>query len=162
LSFLDLGIGNSLINRVAAASATGNTTVLRQTIARGLLLLSAIGLVVGAALLLLLVWIPLERLIKVGSTRAAEAAARASKLLILLYAASIPLSGVSRVFQGLQRAWLSHVARGVGSILSVVLVYFLAKVQASPTGLLLATYGVQVFMPLVLVVVLWRERLFGS
>jgi O-antigen/teichoic acid export membrane protein len=162
LSFLDLGIGNSLVNRVAAASATGDPAALRRTIARGLTLLSVVGLVIGSALFLLLGWIPMERLIKVGSAQAAQDVSQAAVLFVFLYSASIPLNGISRVFQGLQRAWLSHVARGCGSMVSVVLVLFLAKARASPADLLLATYGVQVFMPLVLAFVLWRENLVGS
>src|SRR5437879_5520509 len=39
LSFLDLGIGNALINHVASASAANDPPRLRQAISRGLLLL---------------------------------------------------------------------------------------------------------------------------
>lgn len=162
LSFLDLGVGNGLINRVASVSAMGEPATLRRTITRGLLLLSVIALAMTAILLLLLRWLPLERLIKVGSVQAAEDISQATRAFVFLFCASIPLSGISRVFQGLQRAWLSHVAKACASLVSVVLVYILARGQASPSHLLLATYGVQVLTPLALLPVLWRENLIGD
>lgn len=162
LSFLDLGVGNGLINRVARASATDDPGALRRTITRGLLLLTIIALAMMVILFLLLRWMPLERLIKVSSAQAAEDIAQAATVFVFLYCASIPLNGISRVFQGLQRAWLSHVARGCASIISVALVYILARAEASPRDLLLATYGVQVLVPLALLPILWRENLFGG
>ena len=162
LSFLDLGVGNALINHVATAKAADNSRELRRVITRGLLLLSAIGLTVGIILVPVTYWLPLDRVIKVTGSLAAEEAKQTLGIFVLLFSASIPLNGVQRVFQGLQRAWQAHLVKGLGSVLSVGLVIALAQRQAGPSTLLLATYGVQVFMLFALLAVLFRERLIGK
>jgi O-antigen/teichoic acid export membrane protein len=161
LSFLDLGVGNALINHVATAKATGNSLQLRRVITHGLLLLSAIGLTIGILLISGIYWLPLDRLIKVTSSLAAEEAKQTLGIFVLLFSASIPLNGIQKVFQGLQRAWQAHLVKGFGSVLSIGLVIALAQQQAGPSTLLLVTYGVQVFMLLALLVILCREHLIG-
>ena len=162
LSFLDLGVGNALINRVAAAKATGDAFHLRRVITHGLLLLSAIGLTVGLILIIGMHWLPADRLIKVTDPLAAEEGRQAWGVFVLLFSASIPLNGIQKVFQGLQRAWQAFLLRGFGSVLSVALVIVFAQQRAGPSILLLATYGVQVLIPLALLVTLFRERLVGK
>src|SRR5712691_3374482 len=162
LSFLDLGVGNALINHVATAKATGNSLQLRRVITHGLLLLSAIGLTVGIILISITYWLPLDRLIKVTSSLAAEEVKQTLRIFVVLFSASIPLNGVQRVFQGLQRAWQANLVRGFGSLLSLGLVIALAQRQAGPSTLLLATYGAQIFILLALLVILFRERLIGK
>ena len=162
LSFLDLGVGNALINHVAMAKAADNSLQLRRTITHGLLLLSAIGLAVGIILISGMYWLPLDRLIRVTSSSAAEEAKQTLGIFVLLFSASIPLNGLQKVFQGLQRTWQAHLVKGFGSLLSIGLVIALAQQQAGPSTLLLATYGVQVFVLFTLLVILFREHLIGK
>ncbi len=162
LSFLDLGVGNALINHVATAKAADDSLQLRRVITRGLLLLSAIGLTVGIILIPIAYWLPLDRVIRVTGSLAAEEAKQTLGIFVLLFSASIPLNGVQRVFQGLQRVWQAHLVKGSGSVLSIGLVIALAQQQAGPSTLLLATYGVQVFVLSALLAILFRERLIGK
>jgi O-antigen/teichoic acid export membrane protein len=162
LSFLDLGVGNALINHVATAKASGDSVRMRRVITHGLLLLSAIGLTVGIILVPIIYWLPLDRLIRVTSSLAAEEAKQTLGVFVLLFSASIPLNGIQKVFQGLQRTWQAHLAKGFGSVLSIGLVIALAQQQSGPSTLLLATYGVQVFILFALLVILFREHLIGK
>lgn len=161
LSFMDLGVGNGLVNRVSAAKATGDHSKLQFTIFHGLVVLTLIGLSVAALLLPLSSLLPWSRLIKVTSPVAADEARNAISIFVVLFAASIPIGGIQKIFQGLQRAWMVHLVRGLGSVLSVALVFYLAQEKAGSPELLLATYGVQTFMPLLLIAVVVRKKLIN-
>jgi len=161
LSFMDLGVGNGLVNRVAAAKATGDYSKLQFTIFHGLVVLVLIGLSVAALLLPLCSLLPWNRLIKVTSPIATDEARKAISIFVVLFAASIPIGGIQKTFQGLQRAWMVHLIRGLGSLLSVALVYYLAQEKAGSPELLLATFGVQTFMPLLLIAVVVKEKLIS-
>jgi O-antigen/teichoic acid export membrane protein len=69
------------------------------------------------------------------------------------------MGGLQKIFQGLQSAWIVYLIKGLGSLLSVALVFYLAQEKAGPPELLLATYGVQTFMPLLLLAVTWKRKL---
>jgi O-antigen/teichoic acid export membrane protein len=161
LSFMDLGVGNGLINRVAAAKATGDHCKLQFTITHGLAVLSIIGLFIAALLLSLSSLLPWNRLIKVTSAIATEEARKAISIFVVLFAASIPIGGIQKILQGLQNAWMVHLVKGLGSLLSVVLVCFLARGEAGSPELLLATYGVQTFIPLLLIAIVVKKKLIG-
>lgn len=150
LMFLDLGIGNGLVNLVARARAVESAQRLRQIVTRGLLLLAGIGLIVGAVLASLTHLLPLDHMIKVGSAALEDETLRTAHTFTWLFAISVPLFGVQRVFFGLQQAWRVHLTRTVGHLLSPVLVYILMQREASIPWLLLATYGVQTLLPLAL------------
>lgn len=159
LSFMDLGVGNGLINRVAAAKAAGDHYKLQFTIFHGLVVLVLIGLCVVTLLLPLSLLLPWNHLIKVTSPLASYEASKAISIFVILFAASIPIGGIQKIFQGLQCAWIVHLVKGVGSLLSVTLVYYLASKKAGSPELLLATYGVQTLMPLLLLTVVVKKRL---
>lgn len=161
LSFMDFGVGNGLINRVAAATAKDDPAHLRFVISHGLMVLLAIGGLVGLAFALLSTIMPWERVIKISDSAAAEEARYAISIFVFIFAVSIPLNGLQKIFQGLQLTWQAHIVRGMGSVLSLVLVYFLTQEKAGVPGLLLATYGVQTAMPLMLVFQLLNKNLLG-
>lgn len=159
LSFMDLGVGNGLINRIASVNATGDRQKLQFVVVHGLILLTLIGLIVGMLLMLLTELLPWDRLIKVTSPAAIEEARRAVSIFILLFAASIPINGIQKIYQGLQRAWMVHLFRAIGSVLALALVYHLARGKAGIPNLLLATFGVQTFVPLALFLKLLKDGL---
>ena len=161
LSFMDLGVGNGLINRVAAAKATGDPIKLKFTIFHGLVLLLLIGMAVATLLIPVSSLLPWSSLIKVSSPAATEEARKAVSIFVILFAASIPLGGLQKIYQGLQRAWIVHIVKGIGSLLSLALVYHLAQKKAGSPELLLATFGVQTFMPLLLFFILLKDRLIA-
>lgn len=159
LSFLDLGVGNGLVNRVAKARVETEHTTLPSVISHGLLMLLTVGVFVGVLLFCLVQYLPVSRLIMV-SNPAVVAEARTSILVFCaIFAASIPIGGLQKVFQGLQLTWVGYVAKGLGAILSLLLVYFLAKHKVGVPVLLLATYGVQTLVLLLLLYRLAKTKL---
>jgi O-antigen/teichoic acid export membrane protein len=94
--FLDFGIGNGLLNQVARAKATGDADRLTEVISHGLTVLTCIGFVLGALALagtFLLPWASMWK----ASTPGIEEELRSSLVVFsLLFAISLPLSGVQR------------------------------------------------------------------
>lgn len=161
LSFLDFGVGNGLINRIAAVKANDDTKQLGFVITHGLLLLTLIGVAVGLLLIPLFVFLPWERIIKVSTPTVAGEVRDILFVFLAIFAASIPINGLQKIFQGLQLAWQAHLCRGLGSVLSLVLVYMLARQQAGVPLLLLVTYGMQTGILLLLIFLLMGKKLIG-
>lgn len=150
LTFLDLGVGNGLVSHIARKNASGNAEEFRSSVTRAMLLLSFIGVLVGVTLAALNSLYPLHSIFRLETASATDEARVCVWVFILIFSCGIPASGLYRVFNGLQKTWVVHVMRSAGSVLSIVLVILLSKIEASPQYLLIATYGVQTFFPLLL------------
>lgn len=146
LSFLDLGVGNGLISRVAKAKVEAEGAGLSSVISHGLLVLLFVGVGMGISLFFLAQYLPLDRLIKVSDPVLARETEVSIMVFCAIFAAGIPLGGVQKIFQGLQHSWLIHAAKGLGSLLSLLLVYMAAERKAGVPMLLATTYGVQTFV----------------
>ena len=158
LTFLDLGVGNGFVSHIAKTKAQGNFEEFRCTVTRGLILLLLIGIVVGALLGGINTLLPLETIISVETAQAKEEARILSWVFIVLFSLSIPLNGIYRVYQGLQKSWVVHVLKSAGSILSIIAVVFLSKIEAEPHYLLMATYGIHTLMPIILLIHSAKQR----
>ena len=159
LSFLDLGIGNGLINRVAKARAETEHTLLSSVISHGLLVLLIVGAIVGVLLFSLVQYLPIAGLIKVADPTVVGEAKTSVLVFCAIFAASIPLGGLQKIFQGMQLSWIVYVVRGFGAVLSLLLVYLLAQQKAGLPVLLLATYGVQTLVILLLLYRLAKDKM---
>lgn len=158
LSFLDFGIGNGLINRVAQANASSDKKDLAFVVTHGLVLLSILGVLVGIVFFPLIKYLPWETIIKVKNPANIVEIQYALVAFLLIFAASIPLNAIQKIFQGMQIAWQAHLIRGLGYIVSLIVVYTLAEQQAGVPELLLATFGIQTAFPLFLLVLLVRKN----
>lgn len=159
LSFLDLGVGNGLINRVAKAKAETEQTVLPSVISHGLFVLLSVGVIVGVLLFCLVQYLPIAYLIKVADPVVVDETKTSILVFCAIFAASVPLGGLQKIFQGLQLSWVAYAARGLGAIFSLLLVYFLAQQKAGVPALLLATYGVQTLVFLLLLYRLAKDKM---
>lgn len=159
LSFLDLGVGNGLINRVAKARAETEHTILPSVISHGLIVLLIVGAIVGVLLFGLVQYLPIAHLIKVADPAVVDETKTSVLVFCAIFAASIPLGGLQKIFQGLQLTWVGYVAKGLGAILSLLLVYLLAQQKVGVPVLLLATYGVQTLVLLLLLYRLAKDKM---
>lgn len=159
LSFMDFGIGNGLINRVAQANASPDKKELGFVVTHGLLLLVAIGTLVGLAFSTLTHYLSWDRIIKIENIANVAEIESALFIFSIIFAVSIPLNAIQKIFQGLQIAWQAHLIRALGSIVSLVVVYAMTKQQAGVPELLLATFGIQTTFPLVLLIALMRKKI---
>lgn len=160
LTFLDLGIGNTLTNRIASISREDKTTELRDAIGGGLGTLAIIAVFVGAILYTVALVLPWESLIKVHQTGALEEAKHTARIFTILFAVSIFTTGIQKIFAGLQRSFEAHLSGTLGSLLSLCGLWVATHYHAGPPQLLLVTFGFQLLSStLLLALIIKRGQL---
>jgi O-antigen/teichoic acid export membrane protein len=158
LSMLDFGIGNALLNLVAAARAGDDPRRMRELITHGVWLLGAVGAIAAVCLYASLHVVDLRVVLGKQANVSADETLAAVTIFLALTCLNIPLGGVKRVCHGLQRGWEQHIVSSIGYLLSLPLLYWCCQRHASIPWLLCITYGIQVCMSACLVV---RLRLQG-
>lgn len=162
LGFLDFGIGSSLLNEVAHHGVWEDKERLKQVITHGLLLLTAVGLVLGTVLYSSASYLPLQALFDSKANIDRIELRNAAQALAVMIGLSLPLVGIQRVFAGLQHAFFYHIMFGVGSLISLGLLVMLSRQHAPIDELLLATFGVQLVATTPLLGVLAYRGLIGG
>lgn len=160
LVFLDLGIGNALTNHVAKAAAKGKQATLTRTISGGLGLLFLLGALAGLLLSILALNLPWANIIKVTDPALHDEIRQALFLFSIFFGINLFSTGVQRVFAGLQRSFEAHAVAAIGSILSLIALWWAAKMEAGIPALLLATLGCQSSGGLLLLIMLKKRGLF--
>lgn len=158
LLFLDLGIGNALTNHVADAAAVANSDLLVDRISGGLGLVFIVGVLSSLLLSALVAILPWASIIKVQDPLVQREVSDALFLFAILFGLSLFSNGVHRVFAGLQRSFEGHVAAAIGSLLSILTLWWAAASQAGVATLLLATLGWQSASSLILLCLLVKRR----
>jgi O-antigen/teichoic acid export membrane protein len=159
LSFLDLGVGNALVNRVASARARavdappaghGEASARRvpaserAVISGGLAMLVAFALA-SAALLALAAWLmPWHRVFSVDNGSAlAEEARCAAFVFAALFALHLFGSGVLKVLIGQQRMHVAHTVSAACTLVSCLTLWWASSLRVGVPALLAAGFGVQ-------------------
>lgn len=155
LTFLDMGIGNALTNRIAYVASLNDLNLLRSSISGGVLFLALIALCVGVLLTSLALILPWSKIIKVSDSSVVVEVENACLVFAVIFAVGIFSNGVQRIFAGLQRGYEANIATLVFTILSMFVLVLVAQSESGVVLLLLSTLGVQ---QLVLVVLLLRLR----
>lgn len=159
LGFLDLGIGNGLLNQVAGAKATGDANRLAEVISHGLIVLTCIGFVLGALALTATFLVPWSFMWTFSAAGVEQELRSSLTVFSLLFAISLPLSGVHRVYAALQEGYAPYGLTAVANIGSLFALVALSEAEASVPALLLATYGMQLASLGFLLPALWRRGL---
>ncbi len=158
LTFLDLGVGNALVNHVAERAARDDPAALETAISGGLGFLGLIGGAVTAVLALLAALLPWAGLIKVADPQLVEETRRAALLFAPLFGINLFAAGIQRVFWGLQRAFEGHAAAAIASVLAIAALWVAAHHRAGVTVLLAVTLGIQSLAAVPLLVLLIARR----
>ena len=143
LTFLDLGVGNALTNRVTHRAAEDNPASLRQTISGGLAFLALIGLGMGLLLWLIALYLPWASVMKLEQAELLSETRQAAMTFAVLFGLSIFTGGIQRVFAGLQQAYIGHVATAVASVAACIGLWFAARAQLGISALLTIMLGAQ-------------------
>lgn len=158
LTFLDLGVGNALVNHIAENAAHEEPIELEQSISGGLGFLGLIAIAAVVLLWLLAAFLPWEALIKVADPQLVLETRRSAMLFALLFGLYLFTSGIQRVFWGLQRAFEGHLVAATSSLLAIMALWVAAKSEADVTVLLAATLGVQSLAGFPLLILLFRRK----
>ncbi|MHB8773181.1 MAG: lipopolysaccharide biosynthesis protein [Syntrophales bacterium] len=143
LTFLDMGVGNALVNHVAERAARDQPAALEAAISGGVGFLGLIGGAVTAVLLLLAAFLPWAALIKVGDPQLVTETRRAAMLFAPLFGINLFASGIHRIFWGLQRAFEGNAAAAIASMLAITALWIAANQKAGVMVLLAVTLGIQ-------------------
>jgi O-antigen/teichoic acid export membrane protein len=162
LTFLDLGVGNALTNKVAQAAAQDNPEALRRTISGGLGFLFLLGCAMGAFLYGLARVLPWDRLIKVQDPGVRAEILNTVAVFSILFGFNLFTNGIQRIFAGLQRAFEAHFVSVAGSCISLLALWIATRQEAGIPYLLAATLGIQSLANLGLMLILVRRNLFTT
>ncbi len=160
LTFLDLGVGNALTNKVAQVAARDEPEALRRAISGGLGFLFALACVVAALLYILVSVLPWDRLIKVQDPAIHAEILNTVAAFSVLFGFNLFANGIQRIFAGLQRAFEAHLVSVAGSMLSLFALWIATRQEAGIPYLLAATLGCQSLANLGLLLILARRNLF--
>jgi O-antigen/teichoic acid export membrane protein len=158
LAFFDLGVGNALVNRVAHATASGDSQRLTSVVMGGLGWLAAIGFAVSIILAAASAWVPWTALFKLSNSVSGGETRTSALVFSGLFGLNIVSAGALKILIGQQR---SYEAQSI-SMLAALLAYpatWLAVKHGNNVGLLLAAgLGTQSIVIVSLVLSLLASR----
>lgn len=105
LNFTDLGIGYGIQNEVAHAFGRDDSARIAAVLRRGIVVLTAVALVVGVVLAVIIGWTPWTRGFARDPAESQDLVHGATILLVQL-CINLPLTAFQRAATGLQRNWL--------------------------------------------------------
>lgn len=156
LTFLDLGIGNALVGRVAQASVTAGESGLAGLVSRATWVLASIGLAIATVLGLLATFAPLAWAFKDVSAGVLLEVRHTLLLFAVLFGLSIPLGAAQKVYHGLQRGYVVHLVTTGFMLAGLGLLALLTTLDAPMPAFLFAGYGMQVLSGGALLIMLAR------
>lgn len=160
MSFLDLGVANGLTNRVARAASSTNHDDLVRTISGGLGVLALLSAALMLLLLLAAWFAPWHLLVKADAASLTDEIRETSVVFAVLFALSVVLNGVLRIYHGLQRGSEVFVIGFVCSVVGLLLLYAATLYRAPLPILLLCSMGTTLLPGLWLWLRLKRRGLF--
>lgn len=141
LSFADLGLGNGLLNAIAAASAHDDRKRISAAVSAAVQGLSAVALTILLILVAAYRWIPWPAIFNVHSLQARAEAGPALAIFIVCFALNLPLSIVQRVQLGLQQGFANNLCAIVGNLGGLLGVLVSIYFRAGLPTLVLAASG---------------------
>lgn len=158
-ALFDFGIGNALVNRVAAASAGDRPEELQAVVGDGLAVMGVLAAILGVVLVTLAVAAPVADWLDIRAPDQAAELRASAVLFAALFSVSLFSSSILRVFAGLQRAYEAHLFVAAGSAVSLAALTFAARQEAGVPQLVAATFGISALAPLPLLALLARRGL---
>ena len=141
LSFADLGLGNGLLNAVAASSGRSDHRGMTEAISSSFFSLALLGGAIAVFAAPVLLHIPLAFLTGAKEPRAIAELLPSAAILIGCLSLNLPLDVVQRTQAGLQRTFITNIWRCGGSTLAAVLLVAAIRRRMGLPGLVLATFG---------------------
>ena len=159
LTFLDMGVGNALTNKVANVSSQKSLYEISGVISGGLGFLLIIGIVVSIILSGISAILPWEYIIKVDDEILYKEIRESTILFSVLFGFYIVTNGIQRIFIGLQRAYEWHISSAAGTLITLLLLFYAVDHELGIPALLMSTMGMQVISGLALLFLLAKRKL---
>jgi Membrane protein involved in the export of O-antigen and teichoic acid len=120
LSFVNVGIGLSLMNSIARNEGRSEVAAQRASISSALALSALLALVLAVGTGIIWPFIPWPRILNVTSSIAVAEAGPSMAVFAATFLVTIPLGLVSTVWNGLQRSYVVGLFLALGSLLGIV------------------------------------------
>ena len=141
LSFADLGMGNGLLNAVAAANGEDNRAAIRGLVSSAFLILSCLALMIGSMSVAVYPFVHWAYLFNVHSEPATQEAGPAIAIFLICFALAIPLGIVQKVQTGLQQGFSASLWQCGASLLGLVSLLLAIHLQCGLPWLVMALLG---------------------
>jgi O-antigen/teichoic acid export membrane protein len=162
LAFLDLGVGNALINRVAHATASGESQRLTSAVMGGVGWLVAIGMAASVILAIASAWVPWTTLFKLSDSAAGSETRIAALIFSGLFGLNIVSTGGLKILIGQQRSHEAQLISMLGAMLAYPATWVAIRYGNSVGLLLIAGVGTQsILVIFAVLLVLARRRLIA-
>lgn len=142
LAFADLGIGNGMLNAIAAANGRDDRAAIRGFVSSGFFGLSLVSLGLMCFFVAAYRFIPWPELFNVQSGIAQQEVGPAVAVFFICFALAIPLTIVQRVQMALQCGFLSSLWQCLASVFALIGVLVAIRYEAGLLWLVLAFVGV--------------------
>ncbi|EMS7983770.1 flippase, partial [Salmonella enterica subsp. enterica serovar Soerenga] len=159
LTFLDLGIGNALTNRIAHSFARGKKIRMIRQISGGLTLLAILAFIIIAIFLTIANFVNWGSLLKGINDNTHDEVQFAIKLFAIIFGIGIFSNGVQRIYMGMQKAYISYISNAFFILISIISLFISSRLHAGIPMLILSTIGVQYLSGLSLTILLIYKKL---
>jgi O-antigen/teichoic acid export membrane protein len=158
LTFLDLGVGNALVNRIAHAVAGGDSHRLTSVITGGFGWLVAVGLAASIILATVSAWVPWSALFNLPSSVSGTETKVAAFVFSGLFGLNVVSTGGTKILAGQQRSYEAQLISMIAAILAYPATWFALR-HGNSVGLLLAAgLGTQSILTISMVLALLASR----
>lgn len=158
LSFLDLGVGNALVNRVAFATAKQDTLRLSLVVMGGISWLAAVGLAATVLLAAAGAWIPWDHLFHLSSLTMGSETRTAAFVYSVLFGLNIISGGLLKILIGQQRSYEAQTIAAIAALLACPAMWWTVQHAPYVGALLVAGIGTQSLVTLGLAMGLLHRR----
>lgn len=141
LSFADLGVGNGVLNTVAAAHGRDDRAAIRAAVSSGMAALIGVAIVIAAGFALAYPHLDWFRMFNVDTPLARAEAGPALAVFVACFALAIPTGVVQRVQMGLQQGFVASLWQCAGSLFALVGVLLAIWMEAGLPWLVLGFMG---------------------
>jgi O-antigen/teichoic acid export membrane protein len=141
LGFTDLGLGNSMLNRVADAAGRDDRRQIQISVSSGIAMLLAVAVGFGLLFAISYEHIPWERLFNVRSANTLSEVGPAAAVLAACFLVAMPCGAVQQVRLGLQQGYVNAMFVGAGNLAGLVLVILAIQAHLGLPWLVAAMAG---------------------
>ncbi len=156
--FADLGLGNGLVNGLAAAHGRDETDAPRRLVSSALVMLAGVAMLIALAFAAVFPAVSWASLFNAESDAAVREAGPAVAALVACLAAALPLSVVSRVQLGYQEGFANSLWIAAGTAAGLAALLVAVRLRAGVPWLIVAVSGAPTLVVLAQGLVLFGAR----
>lgn len=141
LVFADLGIGNGLLNLVSTAYGRDDRDNVKIQISSALAILGLISCIISIVFIVIYPMVHWDAVFNVTTEQASKEAGPTIAIFMFCSILNIPISIVSRIFDGYQEAYINSLWSVIGNITSLLFLFLFINLNTGLPFIVLALVG---------------------